>query len=263
MMGTVERAMGAILSTFGIGPIPFAVLPLADAVDQIFRRAEAGKATAIHFANAYTIALADSDPAFGAIFAAPNALNLTDGMPIAWVGRRAYGRSRAEWPRVYGPDVMEAVLGRGGLRHYLLGGDKPTLTALQDVIARRFPRASVVGAESPPFRPLSEQERDAQDRRILESGAQIVWVGLGTPKQDWEVARLADRMPVIAMAVGAAFDFIAGTKSQAPLWMQRTGTEWVYRLASEPRRLTKRYLWGNPRFLRAAARNPGLRRSIR
>ena len=87
-----------------------------------------------------------------------------------------------------------------------------------------------------------------------------MWVGLGTPKQDHEVARLSDELPVVAMAVGAAFDFIAGTKPQAPVLMQRTGTEWLYRLASEPRRLTKRYLWGNPRFLRAAARTPGWRR---
>lgn len=107
---------------------------------------------------------------------------------------------------------------------------------------------------------MTAAERRAQDRRIRASGAQIAWVGLGTPKQDWEVARLAEELPVVAMAVGAAFDFLAGTKPQAPVWMRRTGTEWFYRLASEPRRLTKRYLWGNPRFIRAAVRNPGLRR---
>ncbi len=260
VVGTVERAMGDAVSTFGIGAVPITALGFSNAVDDVIGRAQAGEATAVHFANAYTIALADSDPHYAELFSRPLALNLTDGMPVAWVGRRAYGRSRDEWPRVYGPDVMEAVLARGGLRHYLLGGDEPTLTALQDVIARRFPKSDIVGAESPPFRPLGERERDAQDSRIHHSGAQVVWVGLGTPKQDWEVARLVEELPVVALAVGAAFDFIAGTKPQAPMWMQRTGTEWVYRLASEPRRLTKRYLWGNPRFLRAAVRNPGLRR---
>jgi N-acetylglucosaminyldiphosphoundecaprenol N-acetyl-beta-D-mannosaminyltransferase len=155
---------------------------------------------------------------------------------------------------------MQAVLARSELRHYLLGGDETTLSALRDEIAQRFPRAVIVGAESPPFRPLTVLERHEQDLRVHESGAQIVWVGLGTPKQDWEAARLVAGLPVVAMAVGAAFDFIAGTKPQAPVWMQRTGTEWFYRLAREPRRLTKRYLWGNPRFLRAAARDPGLRR---
>ena len=260
-VGTVERAMGAAVTTFGIGRIPLAALPFDEAVDEVVRRAQTGRPTAVHFANAYTIALADADPAYAALFDASDALNLTDGMPVAWIGRRAYRRTSDQWPRVYGPDVMEAVLARDtGLRHYLLGGDEQTLDALQQVIARRFPTAVVVGGESPPFRELTAAERRAQDRRIRASGAQIAWVGLGTPKQDWEVARLAEELPVVAMAVGAAFDFLAGTKPQAPVWMRRTGTEWFYRLASEPRRLTKRYLWGNPRFIRAAVRNPGLRR---
>ena len=159
----------------------------------------------------------------------------------------------------------------------------------------------MVGAESPPFRALSAEAIAAQDARIRDSGANIVWVGLGTPnrtgkaarragvvalrsaggrgavrdsgativwvglgtpKQDWEVARLTASVPV-AMAVGAAFDFLAGVKPQAPLWMQKSGTEWAFRFASEPRRLAKRYLWGNPRFLVAAAREPGLRRGVR
>ena len=249
------------MSTCRVGSIPFSVLTFDAAVAEVIDRARAGRASAVHFANAYTIALADSDPDFAGLFESPRALNLTDGMPVAWVGRRGYSRSSDEWPRVYGPDVMQAVLTRDtGLRHYLLGGDEVTLAKLREVIARRFPAASVVGAHSPPFHELSAEERCEQDQRIHESGAQIVWVGLGTPKQDREVDRLAGELPVVAMAVGAAFDFIAGTKPQAPVWMQRTGTEWLYRLASEPRRLTKRYLWGNPRFLRAAARTPGLTR---
>ena len=113
----------------------------------------------------------------------------------------------------------------------------------------------MVAAESPPFRPLTAAEVAAQDQRIRQSGAELVWVGLGTPKQDHEVARLAAELPVVALAVGAAFDFLAGTKPQAPLWMQRSGTEWAFRLASEPKRLTRRYLWGNPRFLQAALRD--------
>ncbi len=251
------------MRTFGIGAIPFAALPFDEAVDEVVRRAVVRERTAVHFANAYTIALADTDPAYAALFVESNALNLTDGVPVAWVGRRAYGRSSSQWPRVYGPDVMESVLARDtGLRHYLLGGDEQTLRTLQETIARRFPSAQIVGAESPPFRELGVDELHEQDRRIRESGAQIVWVGLGTPKQDWEVARLAGELPVVAMAVGAAFDFLAGSKPQAPVWMQRTGTEWFYRLASEPRRLAQRYFWGNPRFLRAVARNPGLRRGV-
>lgn len=263
-MGTVERGLGAELSTFGIGEIPIYALPFDEVIDEVVRRAKVRQPTAVHFTNAYTIALADVDSGFAELFAAPLALNLTDGMPVAWIGRRAYSLTAQQWPRVYGPDVMEAVLARvGGLRHYLLGGDAATLHGLEAAIERRFPRARVVGAESPPFRALTDDERVAQDARIRDSGAHIVWVGLGTPKQDWEAQRLAATLPVVAMAVGAAFDFLAGTKAQAPVWMQRSGTEWAYRLVREPRRLARRYLWGNPRFLLAAAKNPGLRKTSR
>lgn len=261
MAGTVERAMGTAVRTYRIGAIPFAVMPFDQAVEEILRRAKDGAPAAVHFANAYTIALADSDATYAELFTRPQALNFTDGMPVAWVGRRAYAQSSRQWPRVYGPDVMEAVLARdSAVRHYLLGSDERTLATLQTAISERFPAARVVGAQSPPFRPMTDEEITAQDQLIRDSGAHVVWVGLGTPKQDWEVSRLASELPVVAMAVGAAFDFLAGTKPQAPEWMQRTGTEWLYRLASEPRRLTKRYLWGNPRFILAAARTPGLRR---
>ena len=217
----------------------------------------------MHFANAYTIALADSDPTYAELLARPGSAVFTDGVPVAWVGKRAYPALAASWDRVYGPDVMEAVLdasGPQGPRHYLLGGSPETLAVLESVIAERWPGAVVVGAESPPFRALSAAEVAEQDARIRDSGASIVWVGLGTPKQDWEVARLAGSVPVVAMAVGAAFDFLAGVKPQAPVWMQKSGTEWAFRFASEPKRLAKRYLWGNPRFLVAAAREPGLRK---
>ena len=112
-----------------------------------------------------------------------------------------------------------------------------------------------MGAESPPFRELTPTEQSEQDDRIRASGANLVWIGLGTPKQDWEAARIAARLPVVALAVGAAFDFLSGAKTQAPVWMQRSGTEWLYRLGTEPRRLSQRYLWGNPRFVRAAWRD--------
>jgi N-acetylglucosaminyldiphosphoundecaprenol N-acetyl-beta-D-mannosaminyltransferase len=125
------------------------------------------------------------------------------------------------------------------------------LAELETELRRRFPNAQIVGAESPPFRTLTEQEIAEQEARLVESTAQVVWVGLGTPKQDWESARLAEEIPAVFLAVGAAFDFIAGEKRQAPLWMQRNGLEWLFRLAVEPRRLWRRYLFGNARFLRA------------
>ena len=250
-----------------VGPVPFRVATFPEAVKSVVASAsamaDANRGVAVHFANAYTIALADSDPEYGALLARRGSAAFTDGVPVAWVGRRAYPEFAETWDRVYGPDVMEAVLDAStveGPRHFLLGGSPETLDELQSVIASRWVDALIVGAESPPFRELTAEEFVAQDARIRDSGATIVWVGLGTPKQDWEVARLAGSLPVVAMAVGAAFDFLAGVKPQAPLWMQRSGTEWAFRLATEPKRLARRYLWGNPRFLMAAMKRPGLRK---
>lgn len=112
----------------------------------------------------------------------------------------------------------------------------------------------LAGAESPPFRDLTDDERREQDDRIQASRADIVWVGLGTPKQDFEAERLAEALPLLAAAVGAAFDFTAGTVKPAPAWMQRSGLEWAHRLASEPRQLWRRYLIGNARFVSIALR---------
>lgn len=245
-----------------VGPVPFRVARFGEAVAAICEAAAAPEpGTAVHFANAYSIALADTDPAYARLLADPTSAVFTDGVPVAWVGRRAYPDLAGVWDRVYGPDVMEAVLERSdNLTHYLLGGSPETLAALQVSIAQRWPHVKIAGAESPPFRPMTADEVAAQDGRIRLSGADMVWVGLGTPKQDWEATRLAQSVPAVVLAVGAAFDFLAGVKPQAPVWMQKTGTEWAFRLASEPGRLGKRYLWGNPRFLVAAARRPGLRR---
>lgn len=253
-----------------VGPVPFCVVPLADAVTSIIdaaagmRSSEASTGIPVHFANAYTVALADSDPGYAALFSPPGTVVFTDGMPVVWAGRRFYPEVAGQWERVYGPDVMAGVLAASkpdAPAHYLLGGSPEVLGQLQEAVAQRWPQARIVGAESPPYRPLTAQERAAQDARIADSGATIVWVGLGTPKQDWEVARLAAALPVVAMAVGAAFDFHAGTTTQAPRWMQRSGLEWAFRLGTEPRRLAKRYFWGNPRFVAAALHSRPRRRT--
>lgn len=245
-------------TTGQIGPVVFSSGSLESAVAQAVTNAadsQLESGLAIHFANAYTVALADSDPAFAELLR--TGICYPDGMPVVWWGRRRY--SNQVWERVYGPDFMEAVFASNAtLRHYLLGGSPETLDQLRAEIAVRWPGARIVGAESPPFRELSSDELAAQDERIRSSRASMVWVGLGTPKQDYEVARIASSLPVVAVAVGAAFDFIAGTKKQAPRWMQKSGTEWAFRLGSEPKRLWRRYLWGNPRFVVAALRQKAL-----
>lgn len=246
---------------YNVGSVRFSVMPLNDAVQTIFdlarnvsRDRESG--TSIHFANAYNVALARRDPSYAELLNSSRYV-FSDGVPITWVGRRAHPLVSSSWERVYGPDVMEMVLAESkpdGPRHYLLGSTPEVLAALQRNVHERFPLAHIVGVESPPFRSWTPEELAERDARIRDSGAQLVWVGLGTPKQDYEVARLASNLPVVALAVGAAFDFLAGTTSQAPDWMQRNGLEWAYRLASEPGRLGKRYLWGNSVFLLEAAR---------
>lgn len=252
------------MNTYLVGPISFTVMTLQQAGKWVLGATKSpGTASlfgrpgvAVHFCNAYNVALAQDDPAYARLLEGADA-TFSDGVPITWVGKRAYPQAAAAWERVYGPDVMRLVLAQSdenGPRHYLLGSTPETLAELERRITTEYPKAVIAGVESPPFRAASDEELSARDERIASSGADIVWVGLGTPRQDAEVQRLAASLPIVAIAVGAAFDFLAGTKPQAPVWMQRTGTEWAFRLASEPRRLGKRYVWGNSMFLVAAAR---------
>ncbi|MFF4687393.1 WecB/TagA/CpsF family glycosyltransferase [Streptomyces sp. NPDC001307] len=210
----------------------------------------------VHLCNAYTLALADRDPELhGILRAAP--LNLPDGQPVVWANRLLHRGTTLPATRVYGPDLLLDVFALGqssGLRHYLLGSTPHVLEAFRRQLRQRFPDALITGSCSPPFRPLTSQETRKQREAIRSAEADIVWVGLGTPKQDRWAAELSTALPVVAVAVGAAFDFIAGTKPQAPHWMRRSGLEWVFRLGCEPRRLWRRYVFGNTRFVRGIAR---------
>lgn len=210
----------------------------------------------VHLCNAYTLALADVDPQLRAILR-QSTLNLPDGKSVIWANRLLYGRKRVSSERISGPELFTDVFALGeanGLAHYLLGSTPAVLEELKRVLRIRFPQANIVGAESPPFRELTDLERIAQLHAIRASGAQVVWLGLGTPKQDLEAVRLAMEVPAVFVAVGAAFDFISGTKRRAPGWMQSAGLEWAFRLGTEPRRLWRRYLGGNLRFIYAALR---------
>jgi N-acetylglucosaminyldiphosphoundecaprenol N-acetyl-beta-D-mannosaminyltransferase len=173
----------------------------------------------------------------------------TDGMSLVWVCKLK-GHRAVE--RVYGPDLMLALCQRSprrGYRHFFYGASPAVLTALTTRLVARYSGLEVVGAYSPPFRPLTLEEDEEVVRRIREARADIVWVGLSTPKQEHWMAGHVERLggPVL-IGVGAAFDFHAGTKRQAPRWMQRNGLEWLFRLLSEPRRLYRRYLVNIPLF---------------
>lgn len=210
----------------------------------------------VHLANAYTIALADGDSDFRAVLTGAVA-NFPDGRPLEVLTKG----TRLPLHQVRGPALFGDVMDIGrqwGLRHYLLGSTDETLSRLCAELESRYPGVEIVGSSSPPFRALTAAELTAQDEAIRESGADIVWVGLGTPKQDFEVQRLANSIPTLAIAVGAAFDFVAGTKREAPRWVRKLGLEWMFRLASEPRRLWRRYLFGNTAFLRAVQKSGDL-----
>ncbi|UEM07343.1 WecB/TagA/CpsF family glycosyltransferase (plasmid) [Skermanella rosea] len=172
-----------------------------------------------------------------------------DGMPLVYYGRVR----RHQVSRVYGPDLMLALMEAtrdGTIRHYFYGGGEGVADRLRDRLSRRFPGIAVAGTMTPPFRPLSEHEEEETAAAINASRADIVWIGLSTPKQEYWMARMCDRLDApILIGVGAAFDFNAGLKSQAPRILQILALEWLYRLATEPRRLWRRYLRNNPRFL--------------
>ena len=173
-----------------------------------------------------------------------------DGMPLVWVGRL---QGRKEMARVYGPDLMLAVMAlseQTGWRHFFYGGANGTAKALQERLVERFPKLQVAGIYQPPFRPLDSAEQAVLQETIRLTRPDVVWVGLSTPKQERFMAEYLPKLEVTLMfGVGAAFDFLAGKVRQAPRWMQRSGLEWLFRLCCEPRRLWKRYFKNNPLFV--------------
>jgi N-acetylglucosaminyldiphosphoundecaprenol N-acetyl-beta-D-mannosaminyltransferase len=228
----------------------------AMALAEITRWIEAGERHYVCVTGVHGVMESQRDPELKAIHNA-SGLTTPDGMPMVWAGRKA----GAEWmDRVYGPDLMLNVLERAaerGWSSFLYGGKEGVPGLLAEKLAERIPGVEIAGSYSPPFRALTEEEDAAIVDRINSSGAQLVWVGLSTPKQERWMAAHRDRLNAPALfGVGAAFDFHAGLVPQAPPWMQRNGLEWLFRLTKEPKRLWRRYLVNNPAYLRAVRRNP-------
>lgn len=247
--------------TQSIGGLQFQPTGPEAAAKYLVELARTRRCAHVHLANAYTIALADKDYNYrqlinqGVVFA--------DGKPITWFSRLTRQTPRVQ--QVRGPQLFLDVLDAGrsaGVRHFFLGSSPEVLKQMLDHLIERFADLEIVGALSPPFRPLTAEEIADQDALIRQSNADIVWVGLGTPKQDAEASRLAASTSRTAVAVGAAFDFTAGALRVAPNWMQRIGLEWLFRLASEPRRLWRRYLFGNARFVWAVCRRRWVERIV-
>jgi N-acetylglucosaminyldiphosphoundecaprenol N-acetyl-beta-D-mannosaminyltransferase len=218
------------------------------AVADLIEAAAGGRRLRAHFCTVHSVVEATGDVRLREVFATAD-LACTDGVPLVWACRR---RGALEAERVAGPDVMLSVCDAGrrvGLRHYFLGGRPGTPEALAEALTTRFPGLEVAGTHSPPFRPLSDAEDAEMVEAINASGANVLWIGLGSPKQDFWAASHALRLQVpVVLAVGAAFDFHSGRLRRAPRWMRRAGLEWLFRLAMEPRRLWRRYLSTNVRF---------------
>ncbi|MBS1868525.1 MAG: WecB/TagA/CpsF family glycosyltransferase [Actinobacteria bacterium] len=235
--------------------VPLAIVDYELTLDWIDAAVALGAREYLCVAAVHTVMESREDAALreavgGAAFTVP------DGQPLAWALRKLGHDIEG---RVYGPELMDracARAARSGLRFYLYGGrDERALAQLAANLRERHPGLQLVGGWSPPFRALSDAELDEVVARIDAARADVVWVGIGVPKQEKWMAAMRSRLDApVLVGVGAAFDFHAGLVPQAPAWMQRRGLEWLFRLAQEPRRLWKRYARHNPRFVAGFAR---------
>jgi N-acetylglucosaminyldiphosphoundecaprenol N-acetyl-beta-D-mannosaminyltransferase len=235
--------------------VPIALVDYERAMDVMDRMVESGERGYVCAIAVHALMIARHDPETRAALLGAS-LNVPDGQPLRWA-LSALGHPLSD--RVYGPELMERYCRRAGERSrrvWLCGGrDEAAVTLLARTLERRFPGIQIAGAAAPPHRPLTESELDELGTRINSAHADVVWVGLGAPRQEKWMAKMRPRLDApVLVGVGAAFDFIPGLKRQAPGWMQRRGLEWLFRLSQEPRRLLLRYLRYNPAFVAAFAR---------
>lgn len=206
---------------------------------------------AFHLVNAFTLTEADRLPELHSILKEDHLL--CDGAPLAFI----LSRRNHDVMQIRGADLMRNVLQSSPeqLSHFFLGSTESVLGALLANIKRDNPDINIAGSFSPPYQNDFSSSLPTWVSMLKESKAQVIWVGLGTPKQDFVVNEIARQIPVTTIAVGAAFDYLAGTLPETPQVMQKIGLEWLYRLVKEPRRLWKRYLVGNLRFIELVVRD--------
>ena len=195
--------------------------------------------------NVHTTVTASEDEEYRAIQNG-GIMAIPDGGPLSSVGRK---RGAEKMARTTGPSYMGEVLKIGGYRHYFYGSTQDTLEKLYQNVLRDYPQSIIAGMYSPPFRPLSEEEDERIVAGINETSPDFVWVGLGAPKQEKWMAAHQGKVHGLMVGVGAGFDYLAGNIERAPEWMQRANLEWAYRLMQDPKRLFKRYLVTNTKFV--------------
>ena len=237
-----------------IGGVDIANASLDQAVADALDHACQHQSTCLRFTNTWCIVLADRDQAYKSLLNT-SGVNFADGRPVADEVTRRGGAADSH---VRGPSFFESMLDRGrehGVRHYFYGADVATLARLTAVIASRYPGAQIAGMLAPPMGTAEELCAPELLEQISAASPDIVWVGLGTPKQDFVATRIAADLGITSAAVGAAFDFLSGNKSTAPVWMRRAKLEWLFRFMSEPRRLWERYTVGIVDYLRIVQRD--------
>jgi N-acetylglucosaminyldiphosphoundecaprenol N-acetyl-beta-D-mannosaminyltransferase len=236
---------------------PIDIVGIESAVARIAAWAAAGESRVVCACNVHAVVAATQQREVREALAAAD-LATPDGAPVAWLMRRlARQPGAAAQARVSGPDLMAAYFDHAaacGEPVYLYGSTDETLARLREQLRSRWPGLAVAGWRSPPFRTPSAEEDAADVAAINASGARTLWVGLGCPKQELWMRAHRGRVHAVMLGVGAAFDFLAGTRARAPRWMRENGLEWLHRLAGEPRRLGPRYLVTNTLFLAKAAR---------
>jgi N-acetylglucosaminyldiphosphoundecaprenol N-acetyl-beta-D-mannosaminyltransferase len=210
---------------------------------------DGGRCRTVAATSMHGIVEAQHDPSFKEILNSTDAV-VPDGMPLVWLGRSA-GHDLPR--RVYGPDVMvefcKKTAGQG-YRHFFYGGEPGVAERLAESLKRRFPSLEVCGTFSPPFRPLAPEEDREVVAMISSAAPDVLWMGLGTPKQErWMYEHLRSLCVPVLVGVGAAFDIVSGRRRQAPRWMRDRGLEWFFRLLQEPRRLWRRYLVYGTQFI--------------
>jgi N-acetylglucosaminyldiphosphoundecaprenol N-acetyl-beta-D-mannosaminyltransferase len=254
---SVQREAIAIIppSTVDVVGVPLGLIDYEQTLDWIDATVAARQRGYVCVCNVHTVMASAEDEGLRAALLS-SSINVPDGQPLVWaLGALGYPLG----DRVYGPELMARACARSavsGQRLYLYGGrNQGALVQLALNLRQRYPGVRIVGGYSPPHRPLTDQERDAVANEINGSRADVVWAGIGVPKQEKWMAEMRPRLDApVLIGVGAAFDFHAGLVPQAPNWIQESGLEWAYRLAHEPRRLARRYIRYNPRFVLAFGR---------
>lgn len=238
--------MKSEITTCNILGTDIAVTNMSETIEYLEEHLDELRGEYICVSNVHTTVMAYEDKDYWQV-QHDAAICIPDGKPLS-VYSRKHGFSEAE--RVTGPDLMGELFARdNGMRHYFYGGKPETIETLSKVLREKYPHMQIAGMVSPPFRTLTDEEDAEEIQKMNNSGADIIWVGLGAPKQEKWMYEHRGKVNAVMIGVGAGFDYHAGTIKRAPLWMQKASLEWLYRLLQDPKRLLSRYFKTNLKYL--------------